>query len=283
MIQKSKAKGIAIDLSASAAESGAELLLDNLPTLSSKLAQIGLEGASAFLADGAINAISPRLAGLIMDYKLRRAERNIISLIDELAKNMDEINHRLDSFDEEKKLKFIDGIYRDSFLDIVAEEPDPTKVQFAINAFANLMEENSVSDSFVLTLFDDLSRLNSLDLRVLKLHGNPSSIGYEIIDSYQKLVNEENIEAFQYRHIREKLCRFGLLQSKNEKRRNENLVAIEKNVADLAKQLSAGKEIRPPRKPNIQKIGSNDSYAITPLGNNYLRLVGPIQRNEKAK
>ena len=95
MIQKSKAKGIAIDLSASAAESGAELLLDNLPTLSSKLAQIGLEGASAFLADGAINAISPRLAGLIMDYKLRRAERNIISLIDELAKNMDEINHRL--------------------------------------------------------------------------------------------------------------------------------------------------------------------------------------------
>lgn len=283
MIQKSKAKGIAIDLSASAAESGAELLLDNLPTLSSKLAQIGLEGASAFLADGAINAISPRLAGLIMDYKLRRAERNIISLIDELAKNMDEINHRLDSFDEEKKLKFIDGIYRDSFLDIVAEEPDPTKVQFAINAFANLMEENSVSDSFVLTLFDDLSRLNSLDLRVLKLHGNPSSIGYEIIDSYQKLVNEENIEAFQYRHIREKLCRFGLLQSKNEKRRNENLVAIEKYVADLAKQLSAGKEIRPPRKPNIQKIGSNDSYAITPLGNNYLRLVGPIQRNEKAK
>ena len=189
----------------------------------------------------------------------------------------------IDSFDEEKKLKFIDGIYRDSFLDIVAEEPDPTKVQFAINAFANLMEENSVSDSFVLTLFDDLSRLNSLDLRVLKLHGNPSSIGYEIIDSYQKLVNEENIEAFQYRHIREKLCRFGLLQSKNEKRRNENLVAIEKYVADLAKQLSAGKEIRPPRKPNIQKIGSNDSYAITPLGNNYLRLVGPIQRNEKAK
>lgn len=283
MIQKSKAKGIAIDLSASAAESGAELLLDNLPTLSSKLAQIGLEGASAFLADGAINAISPRLAGLIMDYKLRRAERNIISLIDELAKNMDEINHRLDSFDEEKKLKFIDGIYRDSFLDIVAEEPDSTKVQFAINAFANLMEENSVSDSFVLTLFDDLSRLNSLDLRVLKLHGNPSSIGYEIIDSYQKLANEENIEAFQYRHIREKLCRFGLLQSKNEKRRNENLVAIEKYVADLAKQLSAGKEIRPPRKPNIQKIGSNDSYAITPLGNNYLRLVGPIQRNEKAK
>lgn len=283
MIQKSKAKGIAIDLSASAAESGAELLLNNLPTLSSKLAQIGLEGASAFLADGAINAISPRLAGLIMDYKLRRAERNIISLIDELAKNMDEINHRLDSFDEEKKLKFIDEIYRDSFLDIVAEEPDPTKVQFAINAFANLMEENSVSDSFVLTLFDDLSRLNSLDLRVLKLHGNPSSIGYEIIDSYQKLVNEENIEAFQYRHIREKLCRFGLLQSKNEKRRNENLVAIEKYVADLAKQLSAGKEIRPPRKPNIQKIGSNDSYAITPLGNNYLRLVGPIQRNEKAK
>lgn len=283
MIQKSKAKGIAIDLSASAAESGAELLLDNLPTLSSKLAQIGLEGASAFLADGAINAISPRLAGLIMDYKLRRAERNIISLIDELAKNMDEINHRLDSFDEEKKLKFIDGIYRDSFLDIVAEEPDPTKVQFAINAFTNLMEENSVSDSFVLTLFDDLSRLNSLDLRVLKLHGNPSSIGYEIIDSYQKLVNEENIEAFQYRHIREKLCRFGLLQSKNEKRRNEKLVAIEKYVADLAKQLSAGKEIRPPRKPNIQKIGSNDSYAITPLGNNYLRLVGPIQRNEKAK
>lgn len=254
MIQKSKAKGIAIDLSASAAESGAELLLDNLPTLSSKLAQIGLEGASAFLADGAINAISPRLAGLIMDYKLRRAERNIISLIDELAKNMDEINHRLDSFDEEKKLKFIDGIYRDSFLDIVAEEPDPTKVQFAINAFANLMEENSVSDSFVLTLFDDLSRLNSLDLRVLKLHGNPSSIGYEIIDSYQKLVNEENIDAFQYRHIREKLCRFGLLQSKNEKRRNENLVAIEKYVADLAKQLSAGKEIRPPRKPNIQKL-----------------------------
>ena len=276
LLNKEKAKDIAVDATASAVESGAEIAVDNLPALASVVKEVGLEGAAAVLADGIVGAVAPGALGLVVNYKLRRAERNVGRLIAELSQDMVEINRRLDSLESDKRAKFTEGSYRDALLDAIIEEVEPSKIQGAINAFLNFMSEDVAGDSSVLTFFDDLSRLNALDLRVLRLHGSPFIIGYEVDDDRARLLSEEGIDDLQYRSIREKLCRFGLLQSKNEEKRDKNLEAVQACLVELVKQLSSKKAPRIPKVPKIQKLSMSDSFSITSLGNRYLRLMGPV-------
>ena len=273
LVEKAKDASLAI------AESGVDTLLDNLPELSGALAQAGLHGAASVAADGVVGAVAPGVFGAVMGYKVRRFEKNVIELVSELSTNMDKVNERLDRLEENQRRKFSDGVYRDAFLDSIIDENEPDKVAYSVNAFINAMGEGNVSDSFMLALFDDLSRLSRLDIRVLRLHGSSYLSGVQVDDDCVRLMSEEGIDESQYRSIREKLCRFGLLQSKNEEKREKNLEVVQVALAELIKQLGSGK----PKKmqvPKYKRISNSDSYGITSLGNKYLRMIKPVADSE---
>lgn len=273
LVEKAKDASLAI------AESGVDTLLDNLPELSGALAQAGLHGAASVVADGVVGAVAPGVFGAVMGYKVRRFEKNVIELVSELSTNMDKVNERLDRLEENQRRKFSDGVYRDAFLDSIIDENEPDKVAYSVNAFINAMGEGNVSDSFMLALFDDLSRLSRLDIRVLRLHGSSYLSGVQVDDDCVRLMSEEGIDESQYRSIREKLCRFGLLQSKNEEKREKNLEVVQDALAELIKQLGSGK----PKKmqvPKYKRISNSDSYGITSLGNKYLRMIKPVADSE---
>ncbi|MEI3376419.1 MAG: hypothetical protein V8R08_01020 [Coriobacteriales bacterium] len=158
-------------------------------------------------------------------------------------------------------------------------ENEPKKVSQRVNAFVNLMAQENPSDSFVLTLFDDLSRMSELDVRVLKLHYHNPFVESDPDDDYFRLITEEGIDDAQYRIIREKLCRLGLLSSKNEEKREKNLEATQKAVTELLKQLDK-KNPKWPRPPRIQKTMHSDSFSITSLGRHYLDLIRPISESQ---
>lgn len=267
------------DASLAIVESGTETVLDNLPKLSGALARAGLHGAASVVADGVVGAVAPGVFGAVMGYKVRRFERNIIELISELSANMDEVNNRLNQLEESQRKKFSDGMYCDVFLDSIVNENEPEKVACCVHAFINAMGEESISDSFMVALFDDLSRLSRLDIRVLNLHAGEYLFDNQVDDDYSRLIVEEGIDESQYRSIRQKLCRFGLLQSKNEEKREQNLEEVQEVLADLVKQLSSNK----PKKlkaPKYQRITHSDSYAITPLGRRYLRMMRRVDESE---
>lgn len=273
LVEKAKDASLAI------AESDVDTLLDNLPELSGALAQAGLHGAASVVADGVVGAVAPGVFGAVMGYKVRRFEKNVIELVSELSTNMDKVNERLDRLEESQRRKFSDGVYRDAFLDSIIDENEPDKVAYSVNAFINAMGEGNVSDSFMLALFDDLSRLSRLDIRVLRLHGSSYLSGVQVDDDCVRLMSEEGIDESQYRSIREKLCRFGLLQSKNEEKREKNLEVVQDALAELIKQLGSGK----PKKMQVPKykcISNSDSYGITSLGNKYLRMIKPVADSE---
>lgn len=273
LVEKAKDASLAI------AESGVDTLLDNLPELSGALAQAGLHGAASVVADGVVGAVAPGVFGAVMGYKVRRFEKNVIELVSELSTNMDKVNERLDRLEENQRRKFSDGVYRDAFLDSIIDENEPDKVAYSVNAFINAMGEGNVSDSFMLALFDDLSRLSRLDIRVLRLHVSSYLSGVQVDDDCVRLMSEEGIDESQYRSIREKLCRFGLLQSKNEEKREKNLEVVQDALAELIKQLGSGK----PKKMQVPKykcISNSDSYGITSLGNKYLRMIKPVADSE---
>lgn len=272
----SEAKKVAADAASAAIEAGAEAIADNLPVLAEVARGAGLEGPAALLADGVVGAIAPRAFGFITAYKMSRAERNVALLIGELSQKLGVVNRRLEALESSERDKFTEGKYRDAFLDSIVDEIEEDKVRVSVNAFLNLMGEANVADSQALTLFDDLTRLSSLDLRVLRLHGDPCNIGYDSHDDLRTLMAEERLDESQYRAIREKLCRFGLLNSKNEEKRDNNLESVQKCLAELIKQLSSPKSAKLPKAPKIQKLSSSDSYKISSLGNRYLRLMGPV-------
>ena len=274
-----KVREIATDATFAAAETGVEVALDNLPVLATAIGKAGLQGAANILADGIVGAIAPGALGLVVNYRLNRMQRNIKHLIDELAANLDLVNNRLDSLEPAVRNKFIKGPYRDAFLDGVISENEPKKVSQNVNAFVNLMSQKNPRVSFVLTFFDDLSRMNELDIRVLKLHYYNPLTGFDPEDDYFRLINEEGIDDSQYRVVENKLCRLGLLNSRNEEKREKNLEAIQKAVTELLKQLNK-KDPRLPKPPNIQRTSLSDSFSITSLGRHYLELIRPISEDQ---
>lgn len=267
------------DASLAIVESGTETVLDNLPKLSAALTQAGLHGAASVVADGVVGAVAPGVFGAVMGYKVRRFERNVIELISELSASMDKVNERLNRLDENQRRKFSEGMYRDAFLDSIVNENEPEKVVYCVHAFINAMGEEGVSDSFMVALFDDLSRLSRLDIRVLNLHGGSYFTEGRTDDDYNRLISEEGIDESQYRSIRQKLCRFGLLQSKNEEKRVQNLEEVQAVLTDLIKQLNSNKS-KKLKDPKYQRITHSDSYAITPLGRRYLRMMRQVDKSE---
>ena len=192
---------------------------------------------------------------------------------------MDKVNERLNRLDENQRRKFSEGMYRDAFLDSIVNENEPEKVAYCVHAFINAMGEEGVSDSFMVALFDDLSRLSRLDIRVLNLHGGSYFTEGRTDDDYNRLISEEGIDESQYRSIRQKLCRFGLLQSKNEEKREQNLEEVQAVLTDLIKQLNSNKS-KKLKDPKYQRITRSDSYAITPLGRRYLRMMRQVDKSE---
>lgn len=267
------------DASYAITESGTEVVLDNLPELSSVLAHSGLHGAASVVANGVVGAVAPGVFGAVMGYKVRRFERNMIELVSELSVNMDKVNERLDRLEENQRIKFSDGMYRDVFLDSIVNENEPEKVACCVRAFINAMGEESISDSFMVALFDDLSRLSRLDIRVLNLHMGSYFTDDQTGDDYNRLISEEGIDEVQYRSIRQKLCRFGLLQSRNEEKRERNLEEVQEVLANLIKQLSSTKP-KSLKAPKYQRITHSDSYKITHLGRRYLEMMRRVDESE---
>ncbi len=271
-----KVKNATADAASAAVETGVEAIADNLPALAELARDAGLEVLPLCLPMEPSAQSLQGVFGFIMAYKLNRTERYVALLIGELAQKMDIVNRRLDALEAPEQGKFIGGKYRDAFLDSIVDEIEEDKVRISVNAFLNLMGEPNVGDSQVLTLFDDLTRLSSLDLRVLRLYGNPCFIGYDSHDDLETLMAQEHVDESQYRAIREKLCRFGLLKSMNEEKREDNLESVQKCLTELIKQLSSPKSAKLPKAPKTQKLGSSDSYKISSLGNRYLRLMRPV-------
>lgn len=272
-------KNIAKDAALATADSCAETTLNNLPAVGELLKETAFDGLAEILLGGVVSAVAPGAYGGIMNYRMRRTERNLVTLIETLSQRVDEIERRLASLEEGARDKFMTGIYRDAMLDSVLDENQTEKVQRIANMYFNLMTIDDLNDDLVITVFDDLSKLSRLDIRVLKLHDISYWGDRTVGDTLARLLEEEGIELEQYQTIREKLCRFGLLRSVNEEKRDKNLEAVQESLSSLIKQLNA-RNPKLPKTVNLQKITSSDSYKITKLGRQYLVLIEPVGEGE---
>ena len=135
-----------------------------------------------------------------------------------------------------------------------------------MKGYINLIKSDNINEDVALMFFKTLSQLSDLDIRVLRLYS------FESDETAHDIVTRIHISYDQLKLVKEKLERFGLLQSKNEEIHDGNLDLIVKYLQDIEKERKKSKP-KDIKLPNLKKISSSDSYKITSLGKNFLELI----------
>lgn len=271
-----RAKETAQDLAGATVEVGVTEFLDNLPELGIAAANIiGNEAVSAAiqtLTGGLLGAVAPAFLGVKLSYQQRRFERNMVKMLNAVVQKQDIIEQRLNQLAPDVRQKFIDGPYRDVLFDNIIAENQEQKVQDNINGYINVMGLENPNDDVIFTFFHTLSQMNELDIRILRLYLPTYEKGEEGHETFLDVMREENIDESQYNFIREKLCRLGMLDSKNEANRDENLDMLGTTLTELIKQLYS-KKPKEVKAPKLKRITRSESYDITRLGRQYLAFI----------
>lgn len=266
-----KALTITKDISVSVADAICEEGAGHVPEIASFVSELAFDGAALTVADGILGALVPGAYAAVQGYKMRRTERNIRTALFELRRSMDEINARLEMLEEQDRCKYSGG-YRDAYLDTIVDENQEEKVRCCTWAFVNSMGVSESNEDMFFTLFGDLADLNMLDIRTLRLYKPVYLADVGGGDDPITLMREEGIDDAQYRFVREKLARFGLLSRNNDLKREKNQASLQETVIELVKQQSA-KKPKAVKLPRFERVNSSDSYKITSLGCKYLQML----------
>ena len=278
--QVSETKEFVKDLAGATVEVGTSLVIENLPEFGAEVAGIiGNEAIGATvqtLTGGLLGAVAPSLLGVKLSFQQKRFERNMIKMVTSLREKQEIIEQRMNQLNPEVQQKFISGPYRDVLLDNIVSENQEQKVQDNINGYINLMGIENPNDDIVFTFFHTLSQMNELDIRILKLYRPTYEMSEEEQESFQDVMRDEDIDQSQYNFIREKLCRLGMLYSKNMEKRDENLDILGEKLTELIKQLHS-KKPKEVKAPKLKRITRSESYRITRLGRQYLTFIDEPQ------
>ena len=157
----------------------------------------------------------------------------------------------------------------EALLDNIVDEIQEKLVKYNVNGYINLLKSEHTNIDLGLMFFKTMSQLNDLDIRILKVYSNQETYGESIVS----ICNELNLEHNQIQFIKEKLERFGLLQSRNEEISDDNLNKIIKYLENIKKE-NRKKNSNDVKVPNLKKVSGTDSYRITSLGRHYLTMIG---------
>ena len=247
---------------------GEVLVEDAVPALAKEM----LKGTVMEVASGTVGLISPRIGGVMVAYQQKRWERNWEKYISLIAEHQEELNTRLNRF-EEKQIEKVKDIYFPLISDYVGNEKQSEKIEFIVNGFINLSSGINMQEDTTLMYYDTLSQLSLLDIRVLKLY-NHHYIGEEQVDDIYSVMNDYQIDMAQTSLIREKLLRQGLLLSKNNEKMEENINNISEYIEGLSKSKKNLKLKR------LNKIWKSDSYKITSYGIKFLNFFTNIAKQQ---
>ncbi len=253
-------------LRASNEEAGDVVISEILPAVVKEYGECIVGEGMAILAGEIVGAICPRVNNIRLGYKQNRLERNVNRIFFHLSMRQEELETRLLQLESnEKTYQYLIKL-SEMLLDQIVEEIQEKKVDYNVNGYINLVKSENANEDMALMFFKTLAQLNDLDLRVLGLYSLTSE------ETAYDIVAELKISYEQLKCIKEKLERFGLLQSKNEEISDDNLEQVVKYLQDVEKERKKSRP-RDIKLPRLKKISSTDTYRITSLGREYLQLI----------
>lgn len=219
---------------------------------------------TAMLLGNVIGALAPRINGIRLNYKQRGFERRVEKALSVMACRIETLEDNFCSLTEEMQEKFR-GIYVEWLLDNLYTEKQQEKVPAHVNGFINMMN-NDVNDNIMIMFFDTMNQLTQLDIDVLAMYSQNAQ------ENIYGLCGRYNLTIEQVAIIKEKLVRLGLLYSRNDEKRDNNIDEILTYLRAFDKDLKS-KKPKGVKFPNIKKPNRSDTYSITSLGRDYLRII----------
>lgn len=203
---------------------------------------------------------------VLLSFKQHRLERNVSNTLKLIQSKQSELENRINDLFENNPA-FITQI-TEALLDNIVDEIQEKMVEYNVNGYINLLKVEHTNIDLGLMFFKTMSQLNDLDIRILKVYSNLGTDGESIVS----MCNELNLEQNQIRFIKEKLERFGLLQSRNEELNDDNLDKIVKYL-DKVKKENRKRNPNDVKFPSLKRVSVSDSYRITSLGRHYLTMI----------
>lgn len=234
-----------------------------------------VQEAGNFLFDKGVGMLACEIVGSVvpvannvrLSFKQQRLERNVSETLKLIQSKQNELENRVNELLENNPT-FITQI-TEALLDNIVDEIQEKLVEYNVNGYINLSKSEHTNIDLGLMFFKTMSQLNDLDIRILKVYSNQETYGESIVS----ICNELNLEHNQIQFIKEKLERFGLLQSRNEEISDDNLNKIIKYLENIKKE-NRKKNSNDVKVPNLKKVSGTVSYRITSLGRHYLTMIG---------
>ena len=231
----------------------------------------------ANLAGELIGAVCPRVNNIRLSYKQNRLERNVSIMLNRLVEKQKELTSRIDEIQKNVEGRNFIQQSSEMLLDSIVDEIETSKVQYSVNGYVNLIQTENANLDMSLMFFKTISELNDIDIQILKTYDWRNQDKMASITPF----NSE-FDYSQLQYIKEKLLRFGLLNSKNEKLSAKNQEIIIEYLQKFNKDFTS-KNPKGVKIPKFNKLQSTDRYSITSLGIALLQLISEQCNMENLK
>lgn len=162
------------------------------------------------LAYQVIGSVLPVANNILLSYNQHRLERNVLNALNIVQNRQTELENRINELLEYNPLYTRQITV--ALLDNIVDEIQEKMIEYNVNGYINLLKADHTNIDLGLMFFKTMSQLNDLDIHILKVYSNLKTDGESIVS----ICNELDLELNQIQLIKEKLERFGLLQSRNE-------------------------------------------------------------------
>lgn len=247
-------------------EVGKEVVEKLLPQVIQEAGNFLFDRGVGMLACQVVGSVLPVANNILLSFNQHRLERNVLNALNIIQSRQTELENSMNELLENNPL--YTRQITEALLDNIVDEIQERMVDYNVNGYINLLKSDHTNIDLGLMFFKTMSQLNDLDIRILKAYSNLEAEGESIVS----ICNELNLELDQIRFIKEKLERFGLLQSRNEEMNDDNLKAIIKYLENV-KRENRKKNLNDVKVPNLKRVSGADSYRITSLGRHYLIMI----------
>lgn len=242
-------------------EVGKEVVEKLLPAVIQEAGSFLFDKGVGMLACEIVGSVLPVTNNVLLSYKQHRLERNVLNALKIVQTRQTELEYRMNELLENNPL--YTRQITEALLDNIVDEIQEKLVEYNVNGYINLLKSDHTNIDLGLMFFKTMSQLNDLDICILKVYSNLGTEGESIVS----ICNELDLELNQIQFIKEKLERFGLLQSRHEEMNENNLDAIVKYLEKVKKKGDV-------KVPSLRRVRGTDSYRITSLGRHYLTMIG---------
>lgn len=216
--------------------------------------------ACGMILQGVAGTVAPGVVSALLAYQQKRQERMYSIFMEQMKEDIEKINENLSRLNAISLLNFKDK-YFGMISDYVLEEVQEEKIKFLETGFVRLSGQNDANEDFVLLYYDTLLSTRMLDLEVLNFYYK--GFTHNTLD----FVEEKGIEMEQFRSVREKLERLGLLTTNREQMKDdlykdifmmqEYLTSISKGKNYSLKTFRARSQLRASEAFRMSKFGRN--------------------------